>query len=74
MSTKESRVAALNTAIANAGGIFAFARSLGVSHQVVYQWKKLGYVPAARAIVIEHRFGVPQIDMVSESITTALRA
>jgi hypothetical protein len=24
--------------------------------------------------VIEHRFGVPQIDMVSESITTALRA
>jgi hypothetical protein len=31
-------------------------------------------VPAARAIVIEHRFGVPQIDMVSESITTALRA
>jgi DNA-binding transcriptional regulator YdaS (Cro superfamily) len=74
MSTKESRVAALNTAITNAGGIFAFARSLGVSHQVVYQWKKLGYVPAARAIVIEHRFGVPQIDMVSESITTALRA
>lgn len=59
MSAASDPVAALNEAIKAAGGIIAFARSMGLSHQVVYQWKKRGYVPTERALIIEHKYGIP---------------
>lgn len=62
----------LNEAIKRAGGILAFSRSLGISHQVVYQWKRLGYVPAARAIVIESKYGIPLRKMLRFELAEAL--
>ena len=41
--------AALESAIKRAGGILAFARDLGVTHQAVSAWRKRGHVPFDRA-------------------------
>lgn len=64
----------LNIAIKRGGGILAFSRSLGVSHQVVYQWKKQGYVPTERALTIQHLYGMPYIDFVKPALATLLAA
>ena len=63
----------LDAAIAKAGGIFAFCRALGVSHQAVYNWKKCGWVPIERAVEIERLYGVPAGHLVKPSILLALR-
>jgi hypothetical protein len=49
----------LNVAIKRAGGIVPFTQEMGVSHQVVYQWRKRGYVPAERALIIAKKYGLP---------------
>lgn len=67
-------IAKLNVAIARGGGILAFSRSLGVSHQVVYQWKKQGYVPTERALTIQHLYGMPYIDFVKPALAEILAA
>ena len=64
----------VNTAIAKAGGIFAFCRALGVSHQAVYSWKKCGWVPIERAVEIERLYGVPAGRLVKPSISRAFSA
>lgn len=61
-------VAALNEAIKSAGGILAFARAMGLSHQVVYQWKKRGYVPAERALIIEHKYDIPHNRLIRRAL------
>lgn len=63
---------ALNTAIANAGGVFAFCRALGVTHQAVYNWKRRGWVPFERAAEIERLYGVPAGQLVKSSVAAAL--
>lgn len=60
-----SPLAALNTAIANGGGIVAFAKSLDVSNAAVTAWRKKGHVPFPRAFEIEDKFGVPAIEVMS---------
>jgi len=67
-------IAKLNIAIARGGGILAFSRSLGVSHQVVYQWKKQGYVPTERALTIQYLYGMPYIDFVKPAFAKILTA
>lgn len=64
-STQEQ---ALDRAIAEGGGIVAFSQAMGVSHQAVYSWKRRGYVPIERAIVIEDALGVPARDLVKPSL------
>ena len=49
---------ALESAIKRGGGIVAFARTLGVTHQAVTAWRKRGHVPFDRAARIEVLYGV----------------
>jgi hypothetical protein len=59
---------ALDRAIADAGGILAFSQAMGISHQAVYSWKRRGYVPIERALLIEDALGVPARDLVKPSL------
>lgn len=65
-------IAILNATIRDNGGIVAFAKSLGISHQVIYQWKKRGYVPVDRAIIIQNKYGVDHKTMVRSDIAQLL--
>ena len=60
--SKEQRVQAIDTAITRGGGITRFAKALGVTHQAVYHWKRRGYAPADRALVMESLFSVPRAE------------
>jgi hypothetical protein len=62
----------LNAAIRDNGGIIAFAQDMGVSHQVIYQWKKRGYVPMDRALIIQNKYGVDHKTMVRSDIAHLL--
>ncbi len=73
-TTKESRIAALETAVERGGGIVRFSRSMGISHQAVYHWRKRGWVPADKALVIESVFGVPRADIMEPRLAAVLRA
>lgn len=64
----------LDEAIKRGGGIVAFSKSMGVSHQVVYQWKKRGYVPTERALIIERKFGLPHAQMIRSDLADILSA
>lgn len=69
MSTQEQ---ALDRAIENAGGILAFSQAMGVSHQAVYSWKRRGYVPIERAVVIEDALGIPAKELVKSELARAI--
>jgi transposase-like protein len=69
-----NRIDAINRAIAKGGGIVRFARSMGVSHQAVYAWKRRGWVPVEKAVVIEAAYGVPRDDLMSPDLVRALAA
>lgn len=62
----------LNATIRDNGGIIAFAQDMGVSHQVIYQWKKRGYVPMDRALIIQNKYGVDHKTMVRSDIAQLL--
>jgi DNA-binding transcriptional regulator YdaS (Cro superfamily) len=47
----------LRIAIKTAGGLRAFARLLGITHQAIAQWDR---VPAERVIEVERATGVPR--------------
>jgi DNA-binding transcriptional regulator YdaS (Cro superfamily) len=49
---------AIREAINRAGGVFKFAKAMGVTHQAVYYWLKRGFVPPERAVAIEAIFKV----------------
>ncbi|MEN9936013.1 MAG: putative antitoxin of bacterial toxin-antitoxin system, YdaS/YdaT [Chloroflexota bacterium] len=72
MTTKEERVAAIKEAIQRGGGIIKFAKSMGVSHQAVYNWMRRGWVPLERAVVIEAIFGIMSEQIVEPSVRSAL--
>lgn len=74
MTTKEQRVASLNTAIGRAGGILRFREAVGVTHQAVYLWKRRGHVPPDKALVIEKLFSIPRQDMMAPHIAEAFMA
>lgn len=73
-TTKESRIAALDTAITRAGGIMRFAQNMRVTHQAIYGWRKRGWVPADKALVIESVFGVPRADLMEPRLAAVLHA
>lgn len=74
MTTKEQRVAALDLAIDRGGGIIKFCQRLNISHQAVYNWRKRGWVPPERALVIEAVFGISRTDMMNPDIVRAVSA
>lgn len=49
----------IDRAIEAAGGALALAKLLQVTHQVVYAWKKQGWVPPERALQLRDRFKIP---------------
>ena len=60
--SKEQRIQAIETAVDRGGGIVRFAKALGVTHQAVYSWKKRGWAPADKALIMETLFSVPRAD------------
>jgi hypothetical protein len=60
----------IETAIAKAGNRRAFADSLNppVTVQAVCQWVKRGWVPPARALEIEKRYGVDRAYLVKPDL------
>jgi len=62
----------LNHAITLAGGDGPFARELGVTRQIVGRWRKRGWVPPARALEIEQKYGVDRMSLVKPSLRQLL--
>ena len=55
----------IQKAITAAGGVGAFARTLGVTRQAVYEWRRLGWCPPLRAVEIEHLYGINRRTLMS---------
>ena len=72
MTTKETRIAALDLAIERGGGILKFCKQLGVTHQAVYNWKARGWVPPERAVAIEAVFHIPREETMNPDLCRVL--
>lgn len=72
LDDKKARIAALDTAIERAGGIVRFRTALGLTHQAVYHWKRRGWVPLDKALIIERLFLVPREDMIEPRLREAM--
>ena len=72
MTTKEERIAALDLAIERGGGIVKFCQRMNVSHQAVYNWRKRGWVPPERALVIEAVFGIERSQLMNPDLVRAV--
>jgi DNA-binding transcriptional regulator YdaS (Cro superfamily) len=53
----------IKKAVDLAGGANALAHKLGVTHQAIYVWMRKGWVPAQRALEIEHLFDIPRVEL-----------
>lgn len=71
---RERRIAAIDQAIKRAGGIVKFARTLGITHQAVYHWRRRGSVPLERAITIQAIFKVERDALIEPRLANALAA
>ena len=58
----------IDRAIEAAGGALALAKLLQVTHQVVYAWKKQGWVPSDRALQLRDRFKIPVSKLVNPKL------
>lgn len=74
MTTKEDRLKSLDTAVERSGGIMKFAKVMGISHQAVYHWRKRGWVPADKALVIETVFAVPREALMEPGLVAVMTA
>lgn len=72
MTSKENRVTLINEAIAKGGGIVKFAKAMGVTHQAIYNWRKRGWVPPERAVVIEAIFKIDRNRLMNPDLVRAL--
>lgn len=72
MTTKEERIAAIDLAISRGGGIIKFCKRMGVTHQAVYAWKRRGWAPLEKAIVMEAVFGIPRADFMNPDLVRTL--
>lgn len=72
MTTKETRIAALDLAIERGGGIVKFCKQLGVTHQAVYNWKARGWVPPERAVAIEAIFNIERGQLMNPDLVRAV--
>lgn len=70
--TKELRVSAIREAVTAAGGAAQLAEMIGVTHQAVYYWLNKGYVPPARAVVIEALFKIDRNRIMNPELLRAL--
>lgn len=70
--SNNGRREALETAITRAGGIIAFSKAMGVTHQAVTAWRRRGYVPLQRAATIEASFGIDRAQLVAPEIASLL--
>ena len=71
-TTKAERIAAIDLAIERGGGIIRFAKSMAVTHQAVYAWKRRGWAPLEKAIVMEAIFGIPRSDFMNPDLVRTL--
>lgn len=71
-TTKEERVAAIDLAIERGGGIVRFSKAMNTSHQAIYNWRKRGWVPPERAVVIESIFGIDRSQLMNPDLVRAL--
>lgn len=62
----------IDRAIEKAGGIVAFCRDMGVTHQAVYDWKRRGWAPPLRAKHMQDLYGVPAGDTVDPRLVSLL--
>lgn len=58
----------IDRAIEAAGGALALAKLLKVTHQVIYAWKKRGWVPPERALQLKDRFKIPVSKLVNPKL------
>ena len=72
MTTKEQRIEAIDTAISRAGGIVKFTKAIGVTHQAIYAWKRRGWAPADKALIMETLFAVPRQSMMEPSLAAVI--
>ena len=72
MTTKEERIAAIDLAIERGNGIVRFAKSMGVSHQAIYAWKRRGWVPIEKAVALEAIFSIPRDDVMNPDLVRAV--
>jgi transposase-like protein len=74
VSTKDERVAAIDEAIKRGGGIVAFSKAMGVTHQAVYNWRNRGWAPIERALAMEAVFGINRYETMEPNTARALIA
>lgn len=72
ITTPAERIAALDEAIKHGGGIVAFSRRMGVTHQAIYHWRKQGWAPVDRALAIEAIFGIDRNLLMEPRLAHAL--
>jgi hypothetical protein len=65
-------LAAMDEAVQKGGGIVAFARRMGVTHQAIYHWRKRGWAPVERAVAIEAVFDIDRNRLMEPSLAQAL--
>lgn len=69
---REDFIAAMDEAMGKSGGIVAFARRMGVTHQAIYHWRRRGWAPVERAVAIEAIFGIDRNRLMEPSLAQAL--
>lgn len=69
---KYQRVEAIDEAIDKGGGVIRFAKAMGVTHQAVYNWRKRGWVPPERAVVIEAVFKIDRNRLMNPDLVRVL--
>jgi DNA-binding transcriptional regulator YdaS (Cro superfamily) len=62
----------IKKAVDLAGGANALAHKLGVTHQAIYVWMRKGWVPAQRALEIEHLFDIPRVELFKPELAALL--
>lgn len=72
MTTKDQRISAIDAAIERAGGIMKFCSQMRVTHQAVYSWRKRGWVPPERAVVMEAIFGIDRNTLMNPDLVRVI--
>lgn len=70
--TTEDATPGIDLAIAAAGSQDLLAVAMGVTQQVISQWKKQGYVPTGRVLEMEQATGIPRAKLIKPSIAGLL--
>lgn len=67
-TTIEQRREAIDETVRRAGGIVAFRKAMGLTHQAVYYWKRIGHVPVDKALQMEKLFGTSRLELVEPNV------